>query len=202
MPETFAKKNPWEGRDARVTLKGRKTRLAMMVDMDRCIGCFSCEVSCKMQKDLPVGPRLMRVIQIGPYKIKAQGGDQFRTAYVPMNCRQCEPAPCIEVCPTGAMQRREKDGIVFVAEELCIGCKSCIAACPFGAPQLNPNTGKVIKCDYCMDRVDEGLLPACVTKCSMDALRFGDINELSTLNREKHVRMLTADLFNWTKNQI
>jgi Fe-S-cluster-containing dehydrogenase component len=91
------------------------------------------------------------------------------------------------------MQKRT-DGIVFVDEKACIGCKSCIAACPFGAPQLNPVTKKVIKCDYCKDRVDQGLMPACATKCSTKALYFGDVNEMSTILRERHAKHLTQIL--------
>ena len=76
--------------------------------------------------------------------------------FVFMPCYHCEDPWCVRACPTGAMQKREKDGIVFVESPLCVGCKSCIAACPWGVPQWDPATNKVVKCDYCKDRIDVG----------------------------------------------
>ena len=99
----------------------------------------------------------------------------------------------MKACPTGAMQRREKDGIVFVQSSLCVGCKSCIAACPWGAPQWDPATNKVVKCDYCKDRLDAGLQPACVTKCVTGCLSFGVDNELPDPRRERYARQILAE---------
>ena len=99
----------------------------------------------------------------------------------------------MRACPTGAMQKREKDGIVFVEESLCIGCKSCIAACPWGTPQWDPATNKVVKCDYCMDRIDAGLQPACVTKCVTGCLSFGEANEVPDPRRERYARHILAE---------
>ena len=93
--------------------------------------------------------------------------------FVFMPCFHCAEPWCVPVCPTGAMRKRPKDGIVYVEQSLCVGCKSCITACPWGAPQWQPQIGKVVKCDYCMDRVDQGLKPACVTKCVTHCLHFG-----------------------------
>jgi Fe-S-cluster-containing dehydrogenase component len=91
-------------------------------------------------------------------------------------------------CPTGAMQKRPKDGIVYVDESLCVGCKSCITACPWGAPQWNPDTGKAVKCDYCMDRIDQGLRPACVTKCVTQCLHFGEVSTKTRIARERFAK--------------
>jgi len=124
--------------------------VVMLIDMKKCIGCFSCETSCKMEHEDSMGPRRMRVIQIGPKKVNGR----VKTLYMPMPCFHCNPAPCVSACPTGAMQKRARDGIVFVDSEACIGCKRCMQACPYGAPQYDSNTGKVIKCDFCMHRVD------------------------------------------------
>jgi len=181
--EFGSKKFEQEGRESRITEPGSPDQVAMFVDLERCIGCFGCEVSCKLEHDLPVGPRRMRVMQVGP----KEAGGKLMTLYLPMNCMHCEKPACVEVCPTGAMQKRS-DGIVFVDEKVCIGCKSCIIACPSGSPQYNAKTGKVTKCDYCMERVDAGLWPSCATKCAMKALSFGNINELSTVTREKMAR--------------
>lgn len=124
--------------------------VVMFIDMKRCIGCFSCETSCKMEHGDSMGPRRMRVIQVGPKKVNGR----VKTLYMPMPCFHCDPAPCVEACPTLAMRKRTKDGIVFVESEACIGCKRCMQACPYGAPQWDSSTGKVIKCDFCAHRVD------------------------------------------------
>jgi Fe-S-cluster-containing dehydrogenase component len=84
------------------------------------------------------------------------------------------------------MQKRSKDGIVFVDPSLCVGCKTCISACPWGAPQWNPETGKAVKCDYCKDRVDQGLKPACVTICTTHCLKFGRVEEMTQIRRQRH----------------
>jgi Fe-S-cluster-containing dehydrogenase component len=84
------------------------------------------------------------------------------------------------------MQKREKDGIVFVDHGLCVGCKTCISACPWGAPQWNGEAGKVVKCDYCMDRIDLGLKPACVTACTTHCLDFGQVEKMTHIRRRRH----------------
>jgi Fe-S-cluster-containing dehydrogenase component len=90
------------------------------------------------------------------------------------------------------MQRRSADGIVFVDHNLCVGCKTCISACPWGAPQWNPEIGKVVKCDYCMDRIDAGLKPACVTTCTTHCLSFGPTEDMPLLKRERYARAMAA----------
>ena len=168
----------------------QRSSVGIFTDTERCIGCRSCEIACKMEKELPAGSvRPMRVIELGPEKF----GERIRYDFIPMNCFHCGRAPCVEACPTGAMQKRE-DGVVFVDGESCIGCKQCIRACPFGAPQYDPSSGKVVKCDLCMHRVDAGLEPACVAKCPTKALLFayGDFNmAVESSVRTKRARELT-----------
>jgi Fe-S-cluster-containing dehydrogenase component len=84
------------------------------------------------------------------------------------------------------MQKRGQDGIVFIDSNLCVGCKTCISACPWGAPQWNRDTGKVVKCDYCMDRVDDGNKPACVTACTTHCLDFGRVEDMTQIRRRRH----------------
>ncbi|GEM_PF-2782514 len=163
-----------------------KRKLGFLFNLDRCIGCRSCEIACKMEKELPAGSiRPMRVIELGPEK----AGERLRYDFVPMNCFHCGSAPCAEACPTGAMQKRQ-DGIVFVDAEACIGCKQCIKACPFGAPQYDSATGKVVKCDLCMHRVDAGLEPACVAKCPTRAILAGGIAELRRRALQRGLNLL------------
>ena len=144
------------------------SRYTLSQDMDRCIGCYSCEVHCKSNRPLPEGPRLCRIFQVGLGRVDAVP----RTAFPFIACFHCETPWCVPVCPTGAMRKREKDGIVFVDPETCIGCRLCMYACPWGAPQWDPETSKVVKCDLCMERIDQGLPPACVTKCITHCLRL------------------------------
>ena len=158
-------------------------------DEANCIGCLACEVHCKTNKDLGAGPDPCKVIALGPFDV--DGHPRMRFVFMP--CFHCEDPWCVRACPTGAMQKREKDGIVFVESPLCIGCKSCIAACPWGTPQWDPATNKVVKCDYCKDRVDVGLQPACVTKCVTGCLSFGVADEVPDPRRERYARQLLAE---------
>ena len=158
-------------------------------DEANCIGCLACEVHCKTNKQLGPGPDPCRVIALDPVEVDGLP----RSHFVFMPCFHCEDPWCVRACPTGAMQKREKDGIVFVEDSLCIGCKSCIAACPWGTPQWDPATNKVVKCDYCMDRIDAGLEPACVTKCVTGCLSFGEANEVPDPRRERYARHLLAE---------
>lgn len=157
-------------------------------DTNRCIGCHTCEVACKSNKSLPVGPRLCQIITVGPKLI----GDIAKASYIFMPCFHCEKPWCVDACPTDAMQKRPEDGIVFVDHDLCVGCKACVAACPWGAPQWDPNAGKVVKCDYCMDRIDRGLKPACVTLCTTQCLHFGESEKLPQIRRERHAKLMAA----------
>lgn len=133
----------------------------------RCIGCHGCEVHCKTNKQLPVGPFLC---EISHAPLKKVGGVP-KTEFVFSSCRHCEEPLCVPVCPTNAMIQRQ-DGIVYVDQELCIGCMACKTACAWDVPVQNPGDGKAVKCDMCMDRLDRGLKPACVTKCTTHALKL------------------------------
>jgi len=157
-------------------------------DAKKCIGCHSCEVACKSNKGMPVGPKLCQIVTIGPKFV----GNVPRAAYTFMPCFHCEKPWCVAACPTGAMQKREKDGIVFVEESECVGCKTCMVACPWGAPQWHAETGKVVKCDYCKDRVDAGLKPACAAICTTHCLHFGRPDEVPPVRRERYARAMAV----------
>ncbi|MBE3586152.1 4Fe-4S dicluster domain-containing protein [Desulfofundulus thermocisternus] len=157
-------------------------------DEKKCISCRSCEVQCKVNKGLDPGPRPNQIVVVGP----VQAGSRPRATSIFMPCFHCEEPWCVPACPTGAVQKRPKDGIVFIDQELCVGCKSCIMACPWGAPQWDARKGKAVKCDYCMDRIDAGLKPACVTACPTGCLLFGPAERMPDVKRVRHVHQITA----------
>ena len=138
-----------------------------------CIGCRACEIACKDKNGLPPGPRFRRVMYV-------EGGafpDVF--AYkVNMSCNHCAEPACLPTCPTGAIWKREKDGIVDIDSTLCIGCRKCEAACPYGAPQWNPKEQVIQKCNGCVDEIDAGRKPYCVQACMMRVLDFGPLDKM------------------------
>ena len=155
-------------------------------DQKKCIGCFSCTIACKSNKHILVGPKPTDIITVGPKMIHGEP----RASYVFMPCFHCENPWCVAACPTGAMQKRSQDGIVFIDSNLCVGCKSCMSACPWGSPQWNSGTGKVVKCDYCKDRVDAGLKPACVTICTTHCLHFENAEKMPAIRRERFAKAI------------
>ena len=138
-----------------------------------CIGCRACEIACKDKNGLPAGPRFRRVqyIEGGTYP------DVY--AYkVNISCNHCAEPACLPTCPTGAIFKREKDGIVDIDSTLCIGCRRCEAACPYGAPQFDVEDRIVKKCNMCVDEIDAGRKPYCVMACMMRVLDIGPIDKL------------------------
>lgn len=152
-------------------------RYAILTDLNRCVGCLSCSVACKAANKVPIGQFWNKVMRVGPFPT-VEGGtfDQSTMYFLPMTCQHCENAPCIDVCPTGASMKLE-NGIVAIDPEMCIGCQSCMAACPYGVRYLNDETNVVEKCTLCQDKVEEGELPACVMQCCARARFFGDLDE-------------------------
>lgn len=148
-------------------------------DVRDCIGCRACEVHCKEKNDSGPGVYNCRILEV-----VAPEGEKMRVDFVYLSCFHCRKPWCVDACPTGAMRRRAEDGIVFVEGSACVGCKACISACPWTVPQWNPETGRVEKCDLCRDRIDAGLEPACVTKCTTGCLTFTTPAEASQTRRQ------------------
>lgn len=161
-------------------MQTRQRRNALLSDSSRCIGCFTCEVACNMEHDFPPEVHPIRGIMLGPLE---EDGELVLT-FQPTTCSHCDRPSCVLACPTGAMQKRD-DGIVFSDPELCIGCQTCAVACPFGIPQLNPQTGRIAKCDGCKERVDQGLWPVCALSCPTGALVFGSPTRIVQEMRQK-----------------
>jgi len=186
-------------------------RWAMVIDLEKCIGCGACTASCIAENNLPPGVVYRPVTrhEIGEYP-------NVRLRFLPRPCMHCDDPPCVPPCPVGATYKRP-DGIVAIDYDQCIGCRYCVTACPYGAryfdfgefheegtpeimeyetrpvaeygqqrarspdhPQRSP-IGNARKCHYCLHRITNGMLPACVTTCVGGATYFGDANDPESL---------------------
>ena len=147
------------------------TRWAKVIDQSRCIGCHACTTACKSENLVPlsVTRTYVKYVDVGEFP-------QTRRAFQVTRCNQCDDAPCTHACPTRAMFRRP-DGIVDFDKSICIGCKACIAACPYDAIFINPDDHSAEKCNFCAHRVDSGLEPACVIVCPTEAILIGDLHD-------------------------
>ncbi|MGH9907710.1 MAG: 4Fe-4S dicluster domain-containing protein, partial [Pyrinomonadaceae bacterium] len=144
---------------------------AKVIDHTRCIGCHACTTACKSENLVPlsVTRTYVKHVDIGVFP-------QTRRAHQVTRCNQCEHAPCVTACPTTAMFKRP-DGIVDFDKSICIGCKACMAACPYDAIFINPEDHSAEKCNFCAHRIDQGLEPACVVVCPTQAILVGDMND-------------------------
>lgn len=160
------------------------TQYGFFIDSSRCTGCKTCELACKDFKDLGPEVSFRRIYEYAGGDWQEDNGVWHQNVfayYLSISCNHCDDPACTKVCPSGAMHKRE-DGFVVVDEDVCIGCRYCHMACPYGAPQYNAEKGHMTKCDGCYSRVAEGKQPICVESCPLRALEFGPIEEL----RQKH----------------
>ncbi len=162
---------------------GHQPQWAKVLDQTRCIGCHACTTACKSENLVPLGVTRTYVkhVDVGVYP-------QARRAHQVTRCNQCAHAPCVIACPTTAMFKRS-DGIVDFDKNICIGCKACIAACPYDAIFINPEDHSAEKCNFCAHRIDMGLEPACVVVCPVEAILVGDMRDTDSkvaqiVNRE------------------
>lgn len=187
----------------------------MVLDLKRCIGCYACCIACKAEHNTPPGVFWARVLEREDGKYPT-----VRKTFLPILCFHCQEPACRDICPTGATKKRE-DGLVYVDQDVCMGCRSCMMACPYqnryywGKPKdttyfkehatpyeltvpIEFQRAAVQKCDFCRTRLDGGMEPACVVTCPTKARTFGDLDdpasEISRLIRERRGFQLHPEL--------
>ena len=194
-------------------------KYAIVVDMHRCIGCWSCSVACKLENNLPDQAWWNTILTVGGESAHTPAGEYGSNtlSYMPLNCHHCDVPSCVEVCPSGATYKDEETGIVMQDTEVCIGCRSCMSACPYtgvrtfidGNPQsvldwpvgnkkAQPHLENTVeKCTLCYYRVTDGDIPACVEGCPARARYFGDLNdsnsEISKLLAEREYTQMLPE---------
>jgi Fe-S-cluster-containing dehydrogenase component len=152
------------------------TGRALIIDHEACWGCLACEVACKQENSVDPGIKLIRVFE-EPVR-ERDGRPSFTFTVNACRHGECEGTPCVSVCPTGAIVRRE-DGLVIMTAEECIGCEACVGTCPWEAIAVNRHRSVTQKCNLCHHRVDRGLAPACADNvCLARAIHFGDPEEI------------------------
>lgn len=142
----------------------------LTVDADKCTGCRLCEQVCSVMHEGVSNPAKSRIQVV---KWEQEG------IYIPVICKQCEDAPCMNVCPVRAISRDPDFGFVKVDHEVCIGCRSCVGICPFGAMGYNDTTHQVFKCDLC------GGDPQCVRFCEVNALEYVPAERVTSRKKRK-----------------
>lgn len=175
------------------------TRYGMAIDLHRCFGCQTCAAACKVANNLPIELVYNRVKTVGGASTDTATGTfpNCTLSFLPVQCQHCEKPACLAVCPTGATSKDDETGIVSVDSELCIGCESCIEACPYegvrtlissepeyyldvvvGEYDAPPHkAGTVEKCTFCKNLIDRGDVPACMQLCPGRARYWGDLDD-------------------------
>jgi Fe-S-cluster-containing dehydrogenase component len=147
------------------------SRFVMLIDTITCVGCMDCVVACKTENNVAEGFNRSWIVQ--------ETSGKFPDLHMEIRserCNHCDNAPCVSACPTGASYTHDIGGVVLVEENKCIGCKACIASCPYEARFVHPE-GYVDKCTFCIQRVEKGMDPACVSVCPTHSMYFGDIED-------------------------
>ncbi len=153
------------------------------VIISRCQGCHTCELECALahSKSKNFVEAIYSDERLYPRIILETDGDDV----IPMHCRHCTDAPCITVCPATAMSRSGQEEPVVLNTEKCIGCNACVMICPFGIIKAAPGETRLSKCDLCIERLEEGKIPACAAACPTKAIRFSNINDIAGEKRKE-----------------
>ncbi len=156
---------------------------SIIVDIEKCLACKSCEIACALAHSR--SKILSEAIQESPKPQRMMAVEAAGEYGVPIQCRHCESAPCIEICPTGAIHREDEQSPVVVEADLCIGCKLCMLVCPFGVLRIGKEGRAIIKCDMCYERLKEGMVPECVEACPTGAIKLVSLEEVTKSRRKE-----------------
>jgi carbon-monoxide dehydrogenase iron sulfur subunit len=151
------------------------------VEVEKCLACKTCEVQCAVAHS--VARELLEASQESPRPQPRVAVMGVSGMAIPLQCRQCEDAPCVAVCPAGGLRKPEGGGPVSTNSEVCIGCKQCMLVCPFGVITLGSEGHAIIKCDLCLERLEQGEQPACVAGCPTHALKLTEVEEVTAERR-------------------
>lgn len=151
------------------------------IDLSRCVGCKACVVACKSEQNTPLKTNFRWLVtqESGAYPAPVK-------VFISMACNHCKYPACMAACPSGAITKNPNTGIVTINKDVCVGCRRCSWACPYGAPQYNKESKKTEKCNFCVHRtfdangVPTGKNPACVDSCVGRAITWGDLSSLGT----------------------
>jgi carbon-monoxide dehydrogenase iron sulfur subunit len=162
---------------------------SIWVEIEKCLGCKTCEIECAMAH-CEISDIVEAVTQALQPAHRVNVTPVSMEVAVPIQCRHCEDAPCVAVCPSRALTKLGPDQAVVLDSDKCIGCKSCVIVCPFGAITVGPDGRTIVKCDLCAARLAVGQQPACVAGCPTRALHFGEVDEMAKGTRKKAARQL------------
>ncbi|MEI6499437.1 MAG: 4Fe-4S dicluster domain-containing protein [Armatimonadota bacterium] len=156
-------------------------RAMIMVEVAKCVGCRGCQLACAVAHSK--SQTLLGAVAEGskPRVSVLSSGDLA----IPLQCRQCEDAPCVAICPTGALTKPQENGLVATDDTKCIGCRACMLVCPFGVISVGGKGRAIVKCDLCVSRLDAGETPACVGSCKTGAMQYGDLEEMVAERRQR-----------------
>ncbi len=188
-----------------------KEEMVKLIDLSKCTGCRGCQVACKNWNSQPASPdeeygeatRIRPIFSTTPGRLSVSRSarrmtEAFEWIFRKDGCFHCTDASCVRVCPSGALTYGEK-GAVRLNQDLCIGCKYCVIACPFGVPRYDPETKVTYKCTLCEDRITSGMIPACVKACPTGCLSFGLKEQMIAKGEQRVAQLaekgLTASLY-------
>jgi anaerobic dimethyl sulfoxide reductase subunit B (iron-sulfur subunit) len=156
-------------------------QLAFYFEQEHCTGCSTCQIACKDKNNLEVGEQFRKVYETTGGKYVKKGNAVIQDIYAfwtSISCNHCIEPACVKKCSTGALYKRAEDGIVVIDKDKCIGCKACVNGCPYEIIQYDAASKKARKCDFCLDLIEGGKDPVCVSACPMRALDYGNLEEL------------------------
>ena len=162
-------------------------RMILDLDLTRCSACGACAVACMDQNDIDVENGIL------PFRTVFSSAKNQEFVYMSLSCMHCTNAPCIMGCPTGCLKKDPATHLTIFDHTNCIGCHSCSMACPFGAPSFGAD-GKMIKCDGCLTRMQNGYLPACVATCPTGALKVIEIDDAVEERRANSLHALAETI--------